>query len=84
MASAVAGGAVAARVFGKPWFLPALTLCALVVLETTYMTLASRLEGPLWFDIMAAGSLLFGISLGAYAVQRLQQSASSPTRIPTT
>ncbi len=80
-ASAVAGGAVAARIFGKPWFPPALVMCGLVVLETSYMTLSNRLEGPLWFDLMAAGSLLFGICVGAYAVQRLQQSAAASAGI---
>lgn len=76
--SAVVGGAVAASIFGKPWFPPALVMCGLVVLETTYMILANRLPGPLWFDIMAAGSLVFGILVGAYMGQRLRQPAPIP------
>ncbi len=74
----VAGGAVAAWIFGKPWFPPALAMCGLVVLETTYVTLTDGVEGPLWFAIMGPGSHLSGILLGAYAVRRLQHSTLSP------
>ncbi len=77
-ACSAAGGAVAAWIFAKPWFPPALAMCGLVVLETTYVTLTDGVEGPLWFNIMGPGSHLIGIPLGAYAIRRLQQSASSP------
>ena len=77
-AGAVAGGAVAAWFFGKPYFPPALAMCGLIVLETTYMILSNRAEGPLWFDIMPAVSLLIGILLGAYAVQQLRQKRLGP------
>ena len=79
--SAVAGGAVAASVFGKPWYPPALAVCGLVVLETTYMILANRLDGPLWFDVMASGSLVIGILAGAWVVQRLKQSVALPATV---
>ena len=68
--SAVAGGAVAVWCFGKPFFPPAIAICGLVVLETTYMIGAQRLDGPVWFDVMAAGSLLIGLMLGAFVIQR--------------
>jgi len=77
-ACSAAGGAVAAWIFGKPWFPPALAMCGLVVLETTYVMLTDGVEGPLWFDIMGPGSHVIGILLGSYAIRRLQQSASSP------
>ncbi len=67
--AAIVGGAVAAWSFGKPFFPPALAICGLVVLETTYMILAQRLEGPVWFDVAASGSLLFGILLGAFFIR---------------
>ena len=69
------------RIFGEQFFgspqdavlrLSALAICALVVLETTYMILAGRMPGPVWFDVAASGSLLFGILLGAFAIQRRQ------------
>lgn len=75
-ASAVAGGAVAARVFGKPFFPPALAMCGLVVLESTYMIGSGRMPGPLWFDIMAASGLLVGILLGAFVIKRWKPIAS--------
>jgi len=56
-------------------------MCGLVVLETTYMTLSKRLDGPLWFDMMAAGSLLVGILLGAYVVQRFNQTVASAATV---
>ena len=75
-ASALVGGAVGAWVFGKPFFPPALAMCGLVVLETTYMIAAGRLPGPLWFDVAAASGLLFGILLGAFLVQRFRPIAA--------
>ena len=72
-----AGGAVAAWIFGKPWFPPAVAMCGLVVLETTVLMLTDGVEGPLWFNIMGPGSHLVGIPLGAYMIRRLRQSASS-------
>lgn len=70
--SAMAGGAVAAWIFGQPWFPPPLAMCGLVVLETTYMISANKLEGPTWFDVMAASSLIVGILLGAYLMKSLR------------
>ncbi len=75
-ASAVAGGAVAAGVFGKPYYPPSLAIGGLVVLETTYMILAGQLPGPVWFDMLAGGSLLTGILVGTFAIQRLRPGAS--------
>ena len=80
-AGAVVGGAVAARIYGAPWFPPALCLCGLVVLETSYMILSNRLDGPLWFDVLAAGSLLVGLLFGAYCIQRIQRSGGAPTPV---
>lgn len=69
-ASALAGGMVAALVFANPFFPPALAMCGLVILESTYMILSGRMPGPLWFDVLAASGLLFGILLGAFLVRR--------------
>jgi hypothetical protein len=80
-ASAVVGGAVAAWVFGKPWFLAGLGICGLVMLETTYMISTNQLDGPLWFDVMAAGSLVLGILVGVFVVQRLKQRAPSAAAV---
>ena len=77
-ACSAAGGAAAAWIVGKPWFPPALAMCGLVVLETTYLMLTDGVEGPLWFAIMGPGTHLIGIPLGAYVIRRWQQSASSP------
>jgi hypothetical protein len=81
LASAAVGGVVAARIFGKPFFPPALIICGLVVLESTYMISAGRMPGPIWFDVMASGSLLFGILLGAFVVQRWKPNAAPSTSV---
>lgn len=78
---AVVGGAVAARIFGRPWFPPAMFLCGLVVLETTYMISTRRLDGPLWFDVLAASSLLVGLLLGAYGTRRRHRNDVATARV---
>ncbi len=67
---AVAGGMVAARICGKPFFPPAIVMCVLVIAETIYLISTGRLDGPLWFDVMAAGSLVVGILAGALWISR--------------
>ncbi len=63
--SAVAGGALAAWISSPRPMLPPLIMSLLVVVETTYLTLQGDLEGPLWFDIVAAASLIVGLLAGA-------------------
>lgn len=81
-ASAVAGGVVAAVCFGRPFYPPALIICGLVVLETSYMIGSGRLPGPVWFDVMAACSLLVGILLGVFAVKRWRSKDSNSDNVP--
>lgn len=81
-ASAFAGGLVAAWIFGKPFYPPALAMCALVVAESTYMISAGRMPGPLWFDVLAASGLLVGILLGAFVIQRCRPVAIPSTSTP--
>jgi hypothetical protein len=64
--SAVAGGWVAGRVVSFKNLYPNLLMCALVVLETTWLIRSGRTHGPLWFDFLAAGSLIAGILLGGF------------------
>ena len=68
--SAVVGGAIASRFFGRPGYPPALLMCCLVSLETTYLIRTGRLEGPLWFDVAAGASLVIGILAGVFIVRR--------------
>ena len=68
--SAVAGGAVAALIFGAPFFPPVIAMCGLVVIDTSLLIATGRLEGPLWFDLSSSAALLAGIVFGAFLVQR--------------
>lgn len=45
-------------------------MAALVVVETTTLLLTGRLDGPLWFDLLAAASLIVSILIGAEIVAR--------------
>lgn len=70
--AAVAGGFVGTLVAGGKTRVVGQVMCLLVVTETTLLTIQGTLDGPLWFDILAAGSLLVGILLGAEAMLRLR------------
>lgn len=62
--SAVAGGSVAARIVSFKNLYPNLLMCALVTVETTWLVRSGRTHDPVWFDCLAAGSLIIGILLG--------------------
>ncbi len=76
---AVAGGAVAARVFQRPWLPPAIGMAVLATIETTYLIRAGRLPGPMWFDMVALALQISGILVGACLVMlRMKQTESRP------
>jgi hypothetical protein len=63
-ASAVVGGFVGTWIAGGGTRVVANVMSLLVVTETIVTTVDGTLNGPLWFDAMAAGSLIIGIHLG--------------------
>lgn len=77
--SAVAGGYVGTLVAGGRTAVVARVMCLLVVTETTVLTLDGTLSGPLWFDLVAAGSLLVGITIGAELLRRRPARAAAAT-----
>lgn len=75
--AAVIGGFVAFKIGGNPY--PNYTMCILAIVETIYLISAGILTGPLWFEIMASGSLIVGILLASklqmfFPVKRLLKS----------
>lgn len=80
--AAVIGGAVAGLIARAHPQLHALAMCVLVCVETTYLVLTGRVGGPLWFDMMAAASLVVGIMAGAtlYALRRQRGKALAGKR----
>jgi hypothetical protein len=53
---------------------PAVIMSGLVVLETTALLATGRVSGPLWFDILAAVSLIVAILVGAELLLRITGS----------
>ncbi|HEX5708147.1 MAG TPA: hypothetical protein VFX96_12670 [Pyrinomonadaceae bacterium] len=78
--AAVVGGAVAGLIAPARPQLHALAMCVMVVIETSYLVATGRVGGPLWFDLMAAGSLVVGIILGASLVALRRQRAKVMAR----
>ena len=59
-------GSVAATVIAWPLGrVAALTMACVVVIDTSVLVITGRVSGPLWFDLIAAGSLIVSIVAGA-------------------
>jgi len=71
---AVVAGAVAAWVAGHHPIHHAAVMCLLVVVETTWLITSGRTKDPLWFDLMASGSLLVGLLIGASLLMRVRRT----------
>ena len=72
---AFAGGFVAALVAGRSRRLAAAMLCGLIIVETTYLYMTRRVDGPLWFEAGAAAALILAVCAatwlsGRYAARR--------------
>ena len=72
--SAASGGVLATLVAGKARRIAAVVMSGLVVAETTVLISTGDVAGPLWFDLLASGSLIVGILLGAEIVLRCRAS----------
>ncbi len=75
--SAVVGGWFGTVVGGGTTSVVGRVMCLLVVTETSVLMLRSTLDGPLWFDVLAAGSLLLGILIGAGGAGRRSEPAAA-------
>jgi hypothetical protein len=65
MLAAAVGAVLATAIARSRRRLPALIMSVLVGIETTTLVLTGRVGGPLWFDVLAALSLVFAILVGA-------------------
>lgn len=73
---AAAIGGIAATAIARPTgLLAAVIMSCVVVIETTTLVAAGKVAGPLWFDILAAASLIAAILLGAELYLRFIRSA---------
>ena len=77
---AAAIGAVTATAIARPMGrLAAGTMSCLVATETTALIITGKVAGPLWFDLLAAASLIVAILLGAELFLRFTGTAPDPS-----
>ena len=79
---AFAGGLAGALVAGRSRWLAAAALCGLIAVETTYLYITQRVDGPLWFEAGAAAALILAVCAatwlsGRYAVRRLDHNSKA-------
>jgi hypothetical protein len=73
--SAAVGAIVATAIARPTGLLAAAIMSCVVVIETTTLVATGKVAGPLWFDILAAASLIAAILLGAELFLRFIRSA---------
>jgi hypothetical protein len=73
--AAVVGAIVATAIARPTGLLAAAIMSCIVVIETTTLVATGKVAGPLWFDILAAASLIAAILLGAELFLRFIRSA---------
>ncbi len=67
---AFAGGLVGSLVAGRARWLATAVLCGLIVVETTYLYTAQRVDGPLWFEAGAAAALILAACAATWLYER--------------
>jgi len=73
---AAAIGAVTATAIARPTGrVAAAIMSCLVVIETSTLIVTGKVAGPLWFDLLAAASLIVAILLGAELSLRFTRSS---------
>ncbi len=75
-AAAALGAVTATAIARLTGRVAAAIMSCLVVLETTTLIITGKVAGPLWFDLLAAASLIVAILLGAELFFRLTGSAA--------
>ena len=72
--AAVVGAIVATAIARPTGLLAAAIMSCVVVIETTTLVATGKVSGPLWFDILAAASLIAAILIGAELYLRFTRS----------
>jgi hypothetical protein len=68
--SAVIAGFVTAAIARRRLLAHALPLCWAITVETTFLYRTGRVDGPLWFEMLAAASLIVGVLAGVWIWRR--------------
>lgn len=69
------GGAVATAIAYPTGRLAVVIMSCLIVIETTTLVLTGKVAGPLWFDVVAALSLIAAVLLGGELLLQYRQRA---------
>lgn len=72
--SGIIAGFVATLIGGTSSKIPAIGLTILVTIETTLLIILEKINNPVWFDILAALSLIGAIWIGYYIFQKYKKS----------
>lgn len=64
--AAVAGGWVAGLIKRQKQLWPQQIMCVLLIIESTYLMMNDILTNPIWFEMLASASLLFGVLMGGW------------------
>ena len=67
---ALVGGLVGALLAGQSRWLAAATLCGLIAVESTYLYITERVDGPLWFEAGAAAALILAVCAATWLTAR--------------
>ena len=78
--TAVLGGFLTAAIAQIRPLLHVIPMCLLVAVETTYLYAMGRVDGPLWFEAMAGGSLIVAAIIGALGWRWLSRRAEANPR----
>lgn len=62
--SAVASGWIAFKINSARTRISNYIMCGLVIVETTWLINTHRADNPIWFEVLAATSLILGILVG--------------------
>jgi hypothetical protein len=65
-AAAILAGFAARIILNQTYPIVAMIMTLLIILETSYLILADKTSDPVWFDCLAAASLILGVWLGFY------------------
>lgn len=73
----VVAGLVTAAIARRRPLLHVVPMVLAIAAETTALYATGRVDGPLWFEAMAGGTLIGGVLLGAWCLARYRGHAGS-------
>jgi hypothetical protein len=69
--ASVVAGFVTAAIAGRWLFIHNVPMAIAIAVETTVLYTTGRVDGPLWFEALAGGTLIAGAFAGAWLFRRM-------------